>query len=76
MFSIALINSVMNKLEKIEREIAALDPSDLSSFRQWFASFDGESWDTQLSADAAAGRLDAFADAAIREHAVGKSKPL
>ena len=66
----------MSKLEQLEREVASLKPSDLSSFRQWFVSFDGESWDAQLSADVAAGRLDALADAAIREHASGKSKAL
>lgn len=66
----------MSKVEKIEREIAALKPSEMTSFRQWFVDFDNDNWETQLTADIAAGRLDAMADAALKEHAAGKTKPL
>lgn len=66
----------MSKLEKLEHEVASLKPAELSNFRQWFATFDAEAWDSQLSADVAAGRLDSLANVALREHAAGKSKPL
>jgi len=66
----------MSKVEKIEREVASLKPSEMKSFREWFVDFDNDNWDTQLNADLAEGRLDAFADAALVEHAAGKSKPL
>lgn len=66
----------MNKIEKIEREVAALRGAEMTSFRQWFVDFDNDSWDTQLTADIAAGRLDSMADAAIKEHAAGKTKSL
>jgi hypothetical protein len=39
----------------------------LSAFRSWFADFDGEAWDRQFEADAAAGRLDALGDEALRD---------
>ena len=66
----------MSKVEKIEREVAALKPSEMASFRQWFVDFDNDNWEVQLRADIAAGRLDAMADAALKEHAAGKTKPL
>lgn len=66
----------MSKVEKIEREIASLEPSELTSFREWFVDFDNDNWDTQLTADVSAGRLDTMADAALEEHADGKTKLL
>ena len=36
--------------------------------------FDDE-WDREIEADAKAGRLDRFAEEAIREHREGKSRP-
>lgn len=66
----------MSKVEKIEREVASLKPSEMTSFRRWFVDFDNDNWDSQLTADIAAGRLDAMADAALEEHAAGKTKPL
>jgi hypothetical protein len=53
----------MTKVEKIEQEIRQLSDRELASFREWFSEFDAASWDRQLEADAAAGRLDAMADA-------------
>lgn len=32
-------------------------------------------WDRQLERDVEAGKLDALADEALREHAAGKTKP-
>lgn len=66
----------MSKVEKIEREVASLKPSEMTSFRSWFVDFDNDNWDAQLTADIAAGRLDTMADAALKEHAAGKTKPL
>ena len=64
----------MSKVEKIEREIAALKPSEMTGFRQWFVDFDNDNWDAQLTADIAAGRLDAMADAALKKRSAGKPK--
>lgn len=66
----------MSKVEKIEREVASLKPSEMTSFRQWFVDFDNDNWDTQLTADISAGRLDTMADVALKEHAAGKTKLL
>ena len=66
----------MEKVEKIEQEVQELSPDELAQFRQWFAAFDAEAWDRQLEADVKAGKLDALAERALRDHAAGKSTKL
>lgn len=66
----------MIKVKKIEREVAALKPSEVTSSRHWFVDFDNDNWEAQLNADIAAGRLDGIADASLKEHVAGKTKPL
>ena len=66
----------MEKVEKIEREVQGLSPEELASFRQWCAAFAAEAWDRQFEADVRAGKLDALAERALRDHAAGKSTKL
>jgi len=66
----------MTRIEKIEQEIRALTPDERSALRAWFQSYEAELWDKQMEADAAAGKLDALAQAALAEHRGGKTKPL
>ncbi len=66
----------MAKVEKIEREVQELSPEELAKFRQWFAVFDAEAWDRQFEADVKAGKLDALAERALRDHAASKSTKL
>lgn len=66
----------MNKVETIERQIQELSPEDLAKFRQWFAEFDAEIWDRQFEADVKAGKLDALAEKALKEHAAGRTTKL
>jgi len=66
----------MEKVERIEREVEELSSEELAKFRQWFAAFDAEAWDRQLEADVKAGKLDALADRALRDHEAGKSTKL
>jgi len=63
-------------LTELEKTIADLPPAELSKFRAWFLEFDADNWDRQIESDAAAGRLDALADQAIRAHEAGKSTEL
>lgn len=63
----------MSNLEAIEEKIRALSPDELAAFRRWFAEFDAALWDRELERDAKAGKLDAIADEALRDHAAGKS---
>ena len=66
----------MSKVEAIEEQIEKLSPDELTAFRRWYALFDAEAWDRQFEADVKAGKLDAFADIALRAHTSGQSKPL
>jgi hypothetical protein len=66
----------MTKIETIERQIQELSDEDLAKFREWFAEFDAEAWDRQFEADVNAGKLDALAEKALRQHAEGKTTKL
>ena len=64
---------LMSKLEGLEKKISALSREELAQFRRWFAEFDASAWDTQIERDVKAGKLDALANKALRDHAAGKS---
>ena len=66
----------MTRLEKIEREIAALSAAEREDLRTWFIAFDAEAWDRAIERDAASGALDAMADEALTEHRVGRTRAL
>ncbi|AHG93414.1 hypothetical protein J421_5879 (plasmid) [Gemmatirosa kalamazoonensis] len=66
----------MTKVEKLERDVAALSETELAEFRRWYAEFDAAVWDRRLAADVAAGALDRFADEALAEHRAGRSRPI
>lgn len=61
----------MTTLETAEKIVAELSSVELSQFRQWFAEFDNDIWDTQIESDAAAGKLDALAAEALAEYQAG-----
>ncbi len=66
----------MSKVESIVSQIQELSPDELATLREWFAQYDAEAWDRQLEADARAGKLDALADRALRDHLAGRSTKL
>jgi hypothetical protein len=57
----------VSTIQEIEQAIRALPPEELAALRDWFAAFDAEIWDQQLEQDVAAGRLDRFAEEALRD---------
>ena len=66
----------MSKVEQLEQQVQTLSEEELAQFRAWFLEFDWAAWDRQLEGDVAAGKLDALAEKALRDHAAGKSTPL
>jgi len=66
----------MSKIERIERDVQALAPDELTAFRKWFQEFDAAAWDRQIEDDVRAGKLNALADAALKESAAGKCSDL
>jgi hypothetical protein len=66
----------MLSIQTIERAIKQLPAQELEEFRKWFAKFDETAWDTQIEADANAGKLDALAAEALAEYQNGKAREL
>ena len=66
----------MSRIEQIERQIQQLTAEELAALRDWFATFDAEAWDRQMEADARDGKLDRLAEAALGDHAAGRSTEL
>jgi hypothetical protein len=63
----------MTRIEQIESQIRELDSDEFSVFRRWFLEFDADLWDRQIKADAQDGKLDSFADNALKDHENGRS---
>ena len=57
----------MSTVFDIENAVQKLSRGDLTTFRDWFLSFDAAAWDKQFEEDVAAGRLDTLANEAIRD---------
>ena len=66
----------MGKVEHTEQQIQALSAEELAEFRAWFVEHDWAAWDRQLERDVDAGKLDALAEKALRDHASGKTTRL
>jgi hypothetical protein len=66
----------MTKLEKIEKAIAELSAGEVQKLAGWFAEFHADIWDQQIEQDAASGRLDKLAEAALVHHRAGRTTPL
>jgi len=66
----------MSTVHEIEQAIRGLEPKDLAALRDWFASFDAEVWDRQMEQDVAAGRLERFAEEALRDLQEGRCTDL
>ena len=66
----------MNRIERVEAEIQDMSPEELAALRAWFAEFDAAEWDRQFEMDVHAGKLDAFADSALRDHVAGRTTKL
>jgi hypothetical protein len=68
--------TVMDKIEKIGREIRGFSSTELAAFRKWFHGFDAEAWDRQLDDDVQAGKLDALAEAALKSREGGRCREI
>ena len=66
----------MTTVAEITGAVKRLPQKDLARFRKWFVEYDAAAWDRQLEADVAAGRLDALASEALREHRTGRTTNL
>ena len=62
-------------IQELEAEISRLSKPDLAAFTQWFEDFVADSWDKQIEADIAAGKLDHLAKQAYAQFDAGRCTP-
>lgn len=65
----------MATVAEITGAVKRLPKKDLARFRKWFVEYDAAAWDGQFEADVVAGRLDALASEALRQHRAEVSFP-
>jgi hypothetical protein len=63
----------MSRVERLEDDVRSLSTEELRTFRDWFARFDADAWDSQIEADAQSGRLKGLAERALKDHDSGRS---
>lgn len=62
----------MGSVKEIEDAVVRLSPGELAAFREWFAEFDAEAWDSRIEEDITAGRLDGLANEALEDLRAGR----
>jgi hypothetical protein len=63
-------------IEEIEKAVAKLPADDLARFRAWFEVFDAARFDARIERDAKGGKLDGFAEDAIKDYRAGRAREL
>jgi hypothetical protein len=66
----------MTTVDDIKVAITQLSPEALHELRVWYEQFDAHRWDEQIMTDIAAGRLDQFAEEALRAFHSGETTEL
>jgi hypothetical protein len=66
----------MGRVESLQQQIQELSADELAELRDWLLELDWKLWVAHLQLDVHAGRLDALASQALRDHAAGKSNPV
>ena len=67
---------LVTRVEEIQSAIVSLPPEEYARLRQWFIARDRESWDREIEADAASGKLDFLIQEATREKNRGRLREL
>lgn len=66
----------VTRVEEIQSAIVSLSPEEYVLLRQWFDARNWESWDREIEADAASGKLDFLIQEAILEKDRGRLREL
>ena len=66
----------MSRVQEITDQLRILSGPELRELRVWLEEYEDQIWDEEFEAEVAAGRWDALAEKALREHREGNSTPL
>ena len=66
----------MSGINAIKKAIDALPEDDYARLRQWFSEKDWRTWDREIEADSATGKLDFLVREAIDEKSKSKLRDL
>jgi hypothetical protein len=66
----------VSRVQEIAEQVRTLSGAELRELREWLDEFEDQSWDERFEAEVAAGKWDALAERARRDHHEGKSTPL
>jgi hypothetical protein len=58
----------MTTVEEIEEAVEKLSPDALAKFRAWFEAFEAARFDRAIEQDAQSGKLNGFAEEALRDY--------
>jgi hypothetical protein len=72
---VADYDPVMSSVIEIESAISGLPKEDFWKLAEWFDQVKAKTWDEQMQADAAAGRLDFLFEEAAAARVAGHSQP-
>ena len=66
----------MSRVQEIADQLRTLSGAELRELRAWLEAYDDQIWDEEFAAGVAAGRWNALAEKALRDHREGSSTPL
>ena len=66
----------MTKIERLEKEIRALDGDELKAFLSLVDDLKWQLWEEQIERDSASGKLDWLIDEVEADIAAGRTEPL
>jgi len=63
---------MINTVQEIQQAVSNLPANEFQRFREWFAEMETEIWDEQIESDIQTGKLDQFANEAVRQFKAGQ----
>ncbi len=70
------LEAVVNRVQEITEQLRSLSGAELRELRAWLDDYEDRAWDEQFEAEVAAGKWDALAEKALRDHKEGNSTAL
>jgi hypothetical protein len=66
----------VSRVKEIAGQVRALSGPELRELRAWLDEYKDKVWDEKFETEVTAGKWDALAEEALRDHREGKSTPL